>query len=188
MKFKSENKEYQHLDAPLIFYDVEVFPNLFVVVYKEKGKKKVRLINPKPIDIQNMLQYNLVGFNCRRYDNHIVYAALLGYTNEELFKLSQQIINAAKGSKNSAFFGEAYNLSYTDIYDYCAKKQSLKKWEIELGIHHHELGLPWDKPVPKELWETVADYCEDDVDATEAVWDATQGDFVAREILADIAS
>ena len=187
MKFKSENKEYQHLDAPLIFYDVEVFPNLFVVVYKEKGKKKVRLINPKPIDIQNMLQYNLVGFNCRRYDNHIVYAALLGYTNEELFKLSQQIINAAKGSKNSAFFGEAYNLSYTDIYDYCAKKQSLKKWEIELGIHHHELGLAWDKPVPEELWETVADYCEDDVDATEAVWDATQGDFVARQILADIS-
>ena len=187
MKFKSENKEYEHLDAPLIFYDVEVFPNLFVVVYKEKGKKKVRLINPKPNDIQKMLGYNLVGFNCRRYDNHIVYAALLGYSNEQLYELSQKIINAPKGSKNNAFFGEAYNISYTDIYDYCAKKQSLKKWEIELGIHHQELGLPWDQPVPEELWEVVADYCENDVDATEAVWDATQGDFVARQILADIA-
>ena len=187
MKFKSEDKEYEHLDAPLIFYDVEVFPNLFVVVYKEKGKDKVRLINPKPIDIQKMLSYNLVGFNCRRYDNHIVYASLLGYSNEQLYELSQKIINAPKGSKNNAFFGEAYNLSYTDIYDYCSKKQSLKKWEIELGIHHQELGLPWDQPVPKNLWETVADYCENDVDATEAVWDATQGDFVARQILADIA-
>ena len=187
MKFKSESKEYQQLDAPLIFYDVEVFPNLFVVVYKEKGKKKVRLINPTPNDIQDMLSYNLVGFNCRRYDNHIVYAALLGYSNEQLFDLSQRIINSPKGSKNNAFFGEAYNLSYTDIYDYCATKQSLKKWEIELGIHHQELGLPWDKPVPEELWDTVADYCENDVDATEAVWDATQGDFVARQILADIA-
>jgi len=187
MKFKSENKEAQQLDAPIVFYDVEVFPNLFVVVYKEKGKKAIKLINPKPIDIQNMLSYNLVGFNCRRYDNHIVYAALLGYTNEQLFDLSQRIIVVAKGSKNNAFFGEAYNLSYTDIYDYCAKKQSLKKWEIELGIHHMELGLPWDKPVPKELWEKVAEYCVNDVEATEAVWDATQGDFVARQILADIA-
>ena len=187
MKFKSENKEVQQLDAPIVFYDVEVFPNLFVVVYKEKGKKAIKLINPKPIDIQNMLSYNLVGFNCRRYDNHIVYAALLGYTNEQLFDLSQRIIVVAKGSKNNAFFGEAYNLSYTDIYDYCAKKQSLKKWEIELGIHHMELGLPWDKPVPKELWEKVAEYCVNDVEATEAVWDATQGDFVARQILADIA-
>ena len=187
MKFKSENKEVQQLDAPIVFYDVEVFPNLFVVVYKEKGKNSVKLINPKPIDIQNMLSYNLVGFNCRRYDNHIVYAALLGYTNEQLFDLSQRIIVVAKGSKSNAFFGEAYNLSYTDIYDYCAKKQSLKKWEIELGIHHQELGLPWDKPVPEELWKTVADYCVNDVEATEAVWDATQGDFVARQILADIA-
>ena len=188
MKFKSENKEVKQLDAPIVFYDVEVFPNLFVVVYKEKGKSPVKLINPKPIDIQNMLSYNLVGFNCRRYDNHIIYAALLGYSNEQLFDLSQRIIVVAKGSKSNAFFGEAYNLSYTDIYDYCAKKQSLKKWEIELGIHHQELGLPWDKPVPEELWETVADYCINDVEATEAVWDATQGDFVAREILADIAS
>ena len=187
MKFKSESKEYQHLDAPIVFYDVEVFPNLFVVVYKEKEKEPIKLINPKPIDIQNMLSYNLVGFNCRRYDNHIIYAALLGYSNEQLFDLSQRIIVVAKGSKSNAFFGEAYNLSYTDIYDYCAKKQSLKKWEIELGIHHQELGLPWDKPVPKELWETVADYCVNDVEATEAVWDATQGDFVARQILADIA-
>ena len=187
MKFKSESKEVQQLDAPIVFYDVEVFPNLFVVVYKEKGKQPVKLINPKPIDIQNMLSYNLVGFNCRRYDNHIVYAALLGYSNEQLFDLSQRIIVVAKGSKSNAFFGEAYNLSYTDIYDYCAKKQSLKKWEIELGIHHQELGLPWDKPVPEELWETVADYCINDVEATEAVWDATQGDFVARQILADIA-
>ena len=188
MKFKSENKEYKQLDAPLIFYDVEVFPNLFVVVYKEKDKKPVKLINPHPNDIQTMLQYNLVGFNCRRYDNHIVYAALIGYKNIELYDLSQKIINAVKGSKSSAFFGEAYNLSYTDIYDYCAKKQSLKKWEIELGIHHQELGLPWDQPVPEELWETVADYCINDVIATEAVWDATQGDFLARQILADIAS
>ena len=187
MKFKSEEQEVKQLDTPICFFDVEVFPNLFVVVYKEIGKKKITLINPTPLDIQNMLTYNLVGYNCRRYDNHIVYAALLGYSNEELFQLSQRIINAAKGSKNNAFFGEAYNLSYTDIYDYCSTKQSLKKWEIDLGIHHQELGLPWDKPVPKELWLKVAEYCGNDVDATEAVWNATQGDFVARQILADIA-
>ena len=36
------------------------------------------------------------------------------------------------------------------------KKQSLKKWEIELGIHHQELGLPWDQPVPEDQWEKVA--------------------------------
>ena len=73
MKFKSEEQEVKQLDTPICFFDVEVFPNLFVAVYKEIGKKKITLINPTPLDIQNMLTYNLVGYNCRRYDNHIVY-------------------------------------------------------------------------------------------------------------------
>ena len=76
------------------------------------------------------MKFRLVGFNCRRYDNHILYARLMGYTNEQLYNLSQKIIN---GSRN-CFFGEAYNVSYTDVYDFCSKKQSLKKWEIELGF------------------------------------------------------
>ena len=78
-------------------------------------------------------------------------------------------------------------MSYTDIYDYASKKQSLKKWEIELGLHHMELGLPWDKPVAEELWPKVSAYCDNDVIATEAVWEATQSDFKARQILAEIA-
>ena len=87
-----------------------------------------------------------------------------------------------KGGANP-FFGEAYNISYTDVYDFCSKKQSLKKWEIELGIHHKELGLPWDQPVPEEKWEQVAEYCDNDVIATEAVFEARQADFNARKML-----
>lgn len=64
---------------------------------------------------------------------------------------------------------------------------SLKKWEIKLGIHHQELGLPWDQPVPEELWDKVADYCGNDVDATEAVFDHLAGDWAARQILAELS-
>ena len=167
----------------LIFYDVEVFPNLFVVVYKAAGGQPVKMINPSGEQIEELCKYKLVGFNCRRYDNHILYARILGYSNERLYDLSQRIIN---GSKN-CFFGEAYNISYTDVYDFCSKKQSLKKWEIELDIHHQELGLPWDQPVDESLWEKVAEYCINDVVATEAVFNARHQDFVAREILADIS-
>ena len=187
MKFKSEDysEAVENEEAKLVFYDVEVFPNLFLVNWKVQGEGKqvVRMINPTPAEIEELMQFRLVGFNCRRYDNHILYARLMGYTNEQLYTLSQRIIS---GSKN-AFFGEAYNVSYTDVYDFCSKKQSLKKWEIELGIHHQELGLPWDQPVPEELWTKVAEYCDNDVIATEAVFNARQSDFVAREVLADVA-
>ena len=187
MQFKSRDTStgITNDDAQLIFYDVEVFPNLFLVNWKVEGADKpvVRMINPTPKEIEELMQYRLVGFNCRRYDNHILYARLMGYTNEQLYDLSQRIIN---GDKN-AFFGEAYNVSYTDVYDFSSKKQSLKKFEIELGIHHQELGLPWDKPVPEEMWTKVAEYCDNDVIATEAVFNDRKADFTARKILADVA-
>ncbi len=186
MKFKSNepSESSDGDDSEIVFYDVEVFPNLFLVNYKLQGEGNpvVRMINPGASEISDLLQFRLVGFNCRRYDNHILYGRLVGYDNEQLYNLSQRIIN---GERN-AFFGEAYNASYTDVYDFCSKKQSLKKWEIELGIHHQELGLPWDKPVPEELWTKVAEYCDNDVIATEAVFDKRQGDFAARKIQVDL--
>jgi hypothetical protein len=187
MQFKSADQSSgtKNDDAKLVFYDVEVFPNLFLVNWKIEGEGKpvVRMINPTSAEIEELMRFRLVGFNCRRYDNHILYARLMGYTNEQLFSLSNRIIN---GSAN-CFFGEAYNVSYTDVYDFCSKKQSLKKWEIELGIHHQELGLPWDQPVPEEMWTKVAEYCDNDVIATEAVFNARKTDFTARQILADVA-
>ena len=187
MQFKSKevaNPDIKVSEDKIIFYDIEVFPNLFLVNWKFEGEdqKVVRMINPKPAQIEELLKFRLVGFNCRRYDNHIMYARMMGYTNDQLYKLSQKIITQGQG-----FFGEAYNLSYTDVYDFAAKKQSLKKWEIELGIHHQELGLPWDQPVPEERWVEVAEYCDNDVIATEAVFNALQGDFTARKILAELA-
>ena len=186
MQFKSKEASDAILNdsEKIIFYDVEVFPNLFLVNWKFQGEdqKVVRMINPKPAQIEELMRFRLVGFNCRRYDNHIMYARMMGYSNEQLYKLSQKIVTEGQG-----FFGEAYNLSYTDVYDFAAKKQSLKKWEIELGIHHQELGLPWDEPVPEERWIEVAEYCDNDVIATEAVFNELKGDFTARKILADLA-
>ena len=189
MHFKSDEAStpVNSSNEDIVFYDIEVFPNLLLVNWKKQGEgnKIVRMINPSPSDIEELLQFRLVGFNCRRYDNHIIYARLLGYSNEQLYNLSQRIIN---GERN-AFFGEAYNLSYTDIYDFASagNKKSLKKLEIEMGIHHKELGLPWDQPVPEEKWIEVAEYCDNDVIATEAAWNYLSADWLARQILADLA-
>ena len=178
-------------DDDIVFYDVEVFPNLFLVNWKFRGKDKpiVRLINPKPSDIEELIRFKLVGFNNRRYDNHMLYACLMGYTNEMIYNLSQKIIGSSKADQNKYLFAEAYGLSYTDIYDFASagNKKSLKKLEIEMGIHHQELGLPWDQPVPEEKWVQVAEYCDNDVIATEAAFDHLSADWTARQILADLA-
>ncbi len=187
MRFKSEESStaLENDEQPIVFYDVEVFPNLVVVNWKFQGRGKsvTRLINPTSKDIEALMKYRLIGFNCRRYDNHILYAILVGYSVPEIYKLSVKIIN-----EKSGFFREAYNISYTDIYDYlpAGLKMGLKKWQLKLGIIHKELGLPWNQPVPEHLWPSVAEYCDNDVISAEIVFDETQGAFTARLILAEI--
>lgn len=169
----------------IVFFDVEVYSNLFVVCWKYAGSDDtVRMINPSGHEIEELFNYKLVGFNNRRYDNHILYARFLGYSIEELYHLSQKIIN---GNGREGLFGEAYNLSYADIYDFSSKKQGLKKFQIELGIHHSELDISWDEPVSEDQWDRVVEYCVNDVISTEEVFKAREQDFVARQILAKLS-
>lgn len=214
--------------GPLIFFDIEVAPNLTLVCWKKKGGPCVRIFNPSPSEILKLLDMRLVGYNCRRYDNHILYGVgIEKLSTRKIFELSQNMIVHKKG-----FYSGAYDFSYTDVFDFCSEKKSLKMWEIELQkeyehkisyakrrlsngaimsevanelsiseellkgwldgsidgtIHHKELGLSWNEPIPEELWDKVAEYCENDVVATEAVFDARRADFTARQILADVA-
>ena len=71
MHFASEESSLspeEYTNDDYILYDVEVFPNLFIIVWKKKDSKTlVRMINPKPEDIEPLLKFKLIGFNCRRY-------------------------------------------------------------------------------------------------------------------------
>lgn len=187
MQFVGKNdmpEPAENPDSPIVLYDVEVYPNLFVVCWKVRGSNEVvKMINPSSQEIEPLFKLKLVGFNNRRYDNHILYARYLGYSNQDLYKVSQSLI----GEQQGKMFGEAYNISYTDIYDFSAKKQGLKRFMIELGILKMELDIPWDEDVPEELWPKVVDYCANDVIGTEAVFESRIQDFVARQILADLS-
>lgn len=191
MQWSSEGDEIESVvrgpeDKPIVFYDVEVYPNLFVVCWKPAGAADViAMINPTAEDLEPLLSQKLVGFYNRRYDNHILYARYMGYTIEALYELSQSMIEG--GNDREMLFREAYNLSYADVYDFSSKKQSLKKFEIELGILHMEMDLPWDQPVPDNRIDDIVEYCCNDVKATEAVFNARADDFVARQILADLS-
>lgn len=186
------SKDREEVEPPeddrITFFDCEVFPNLIVVCWKYDGADQVyHLINPSSSDIERLFKHNLIGFNNRKYDNHILYAITMGRSISEVYELSQDMIVRHQG-----FIPEAYNKSYSDIYDYAsaAHKMSLKRFEIQLQrdgvlkVKHKELGLPWDKPVPEELWGKVVDYCKNDVLATEATHHYLEGDWEARCILA----
>ena len=171
----------------IYFFDLEVLPNFFGIAYKKYGKNNLitKLINPTSEQIENLLKLPLVGYNNRRYDNHILYAALLGHSNLELYRQSQRIIKDKNAG--SGMYSAAYELSYADIYEYITDKKSLKKWEVELGIDHDEFEFPWDQPLPEDQWDRCMEYCANDVLATEAVFNHTIADYEARLILAELS-
>jgi hypothetical protein len=181
---EEEIPEQSVVSDTLIFFDVEVFPNLLVVCWKQhRNPNTVTMINPAPAEVEELMRYPLVGFNNRRYDNHILYARSLGYSLPDVYNISKRIVEKDR----TAFFREAYGISWTDVFDYAATKKNLKRWEVELRIFHAELDLDWNAPVDEELWEQVAKYCVHDVEATEAVHEHLIQDYHARQILADLS-
>lgn len=191
LPLKSENDvEADHVphmaNKPLADFDLEVYPNLFALGYCVEGSDVVvKMINPTPQEVQNVIDnYRLVGFYNRLYDNHIMWARSLGYSNQQLYELSQSIIVENNRHK---LFGAAYNLAYMDLYDVTSDKKSLKKWMIELGLPHMEMDLPWDEPVPEDRVLDVMEYLGNDVLSTRAVRLHRAGDVRAREILAALS-
>ena len=173
-------------DSNLVFYDIECYKNYFLIVGKPRNSDDwIVLEDPTPNQVLEFTKLKLVGFNCRQYDNHMLHARIMGYSNEALYNLSQELIN---GVGTQGKFMEAYKYSYTDVLDFCSNKQSLKKWEIELGIHHKEMDIPWDRPVPDNRKADVVRYCKNDVLATEAVFDANQNDYAVRKMLVSLAT
>jgi energy-coupling factor transporter ATP-binding protein EcfA2 len=172
-------------DDRMVIFDIEVYSNLFVICWKFRGDDTVvRMINPSREEVESLARLKLVGFYNRRYDNHILYAAILGYTVEQLYELTRKIVI---DNNRNAFFAQAYNLSYADVWDFSSIKQSLKKFEIDLGILHMELDFPLDEPVDEQDWPRVVEYCVNDVLATEAVLEDRWEDFVARQIMAELS-
>lgn len=181
-KIKEEQDAIKN--KPIAFFDVEIFPNLFIFVYKEADKDPVKMINPTPDEVENVVNtYNLIGYNNMAYDNDIVYAAIQGYSNEELYRLSHKLVS--KSEKVNNF--NARGVGYADIFQILNSKKSLKVYEVEYGINHVENSYPWDEPLDESHWEEVADYCVNDVISTQEVFDRNQGAWTARLILSDLS-
>lgn len=176
---------------PIVIFDIEVFPNLLMICWKYLGEDQPVnvMYNPTSEEVKKLIIMNrLVGYNNRGYDNHIIHArAYKGATLLKCFEMSDQIVHSKKGELISAKDPSAYSVSYTDIFDYSTVKQSLKKWEIQLHLPHEEFNGKWNEPLPESRWEECAHYCTNDVLATEAVWNATQKDFKARCMIAELA-
>lgn len=150
----------------LWFYDVEVFPHDWLIVFRTEGKRIV-VINDKDhlervlIEIGSDL---LVGFNNYGYDDTILGAIMTG---RDPYKISQEIIEESNKKLK-------WQLRITSPLTIDARQElpinlSLKEIEANTGQDIIESNIPWDidrKLTWHELYETIY-YCDYDVQQVE---------------------
>lgn len=118
----------------LVIFDIEVYPNLLLIAWKYEFSDTFNCMkNPSSSEVEDFFTtLDIIGFNNLRYDNPIIYARAMGRSIHGCYEISHGIIHGEDVGLNNRL---AKAISYCDIFDMASapNKQSLKKYEIELG-------------------------------------------------------
>ncbi|QIK57795.1 hypothetical protein G7059_08055 [Erysipelothrix sp. HDW6A] len=176
------------------FYDVEVFKHGWSIVFKnQRGQYKTFISKHTDVSVglkvKEWLTRNniwLCGFNSKHYDDHILHAITLGFSNEEIKELNDFIINDRQQAWLWYKFpkGEYKCFDSFDSRDDLMLSLSLKAIEGNLGMKILESSVPFDidRPLTDKEWEENIEYNKFDVDATERVFMERQ-DYLQTKIM-----
>lgn len=180
-------------------FDEEVYPNLFLFCAKNvvTKERKVFQVSPLGDDRPAFIKWfneecvEMVGFNNIFYDYPVLHHALMVLWNErgrdfcdKLFKYSDALIHGTKKVylKDHQYFRRQIDLFKINHFDNKAKTASLKLLEFNLKLDNIQ-ELPFTPGTILQDWQIrkVIDYCDNDVDATELVYDVTLPEIELRE-------
>lgn len=175
-----------------LFMDVESYPNYFLVAFKCWKTKKVFYFEDSPDATINMtlLQYvmqrhRIVTFNGNKYDIPMVLIALQGVNAWKLKEISDEII----GGMQVYEIEMRYNLktrqfNHIDLIEVAPIQASLKAYAGRLHCERMQ-DLPYEPSRELSLYEAnvVRDYCINDLDNTELLFEELIGPIELRESL-----
>ena len=183
-------------------YDIEVFPNLFCVTFKNVDTLEVRVFTIFE-DINQLEELRefldnellLIGFNNLMYDGavinylleHSYYKELVG----DIFEFSSSLINSERFSYNSEFrkyqFPENVKFKQMDLMKIMAFDKlgvGLKQVAINLKWYRiQDLPLPYDHYVTKDELKLIHEYNLNDVLITEKFYHSILPQIELREKL-----
>ncbi len=159
----------------LWIFDCEVFKYDWLFVFKNKLTGMRVKIHNDPEALKNFIDSEplLCGYNNKFYDNYIIKGILIGLDTIELKEVSDFIVNTdAKAWEHPYLQGARIKLRTFDIYDDMAIA-SLKSIEGHLGRNIKETSVDFniDRPLTEEEIKLEFQYCNEDVDATDVIFD-----------------
>ena len=164
--------------------DIECYPNYFLIAMKDFKKDKLYTFSHqskfKSKEIKKIREiYNakklIVTFNGNRYDIPMIDFALTGANVEELYLLSQKIINDNLATWMIYRKFEQTILNHIDLIDVPpGVRIGLKLYGARLGSKKlQDLPYKFDTDLSKKQIKVIELYCENDLNVTKELYDAT---------------
>lgn len=188
-------------DAPLMpkyTLDVETYSDFWMVLFKRVGSDETHLFELHEdcdLDTEGLSEImcnNLtIGFNSNSYDLFMIAAALNGFDNGRLKRLSDEIITSGKpgwmiASKrgcepHKTAYGKSL-WSHIDIINVAPGQASLKIYGGRINAPKmQDLPIPPDASISPEQREELRRYCFNDLETTEMLFDTLSKQMKLRQ-------
>lgn len=180
-------------------YDIEIYTNIFLVcaeniVTKEKLSFE---ISARKVQTQELVQFlnqdiRLIGFNNKNYDDLMLQKFLEclhlkgKYLVQLLKKHSDNIITKENYSKFCKKFVKVptIDLFLLNHFNNDSKRTSLKDLEFVFQMQNiQELPFDYTQPIPIDKFDTLVNYCWNDIEATFKLYNYSIQELELREEL-----
>lgn len=155
----------------LIVYDVEVFCEDWLVIFKDIETGKYTCVHNDNEELKECISEDCIyiGFNSKHYDQFIIKAICCEFTPQEVKQVNDFIIGGGQGWECPMLRDFFFRFNNVDIKDDMQMGLSLKAIEGHLGLSVEESTVPFDidRPLTEEELKETAKYCIHDVDTTE---------------------
>ena len=172
-------------EKTFIVYDIETMISIFCVVFKHNGKYISFEISERKNQCKELcelirggssLDWYFVGFNNVRFDAQILQWMLdenrYDITCEEIHEFAQEVIEKANAKQFPPY--PEYKLEFKQVdlflinhYNNLARSTSLKWLEYSMNWKKvQDLPYKHDQELTIDVFDSVIEYCQNDVDAT----------------------
>lgn len=165
-------KTYENPERELLFYDIEVYPNYFML-YGETESGDVEFFDSRDTvaNIKSKLKYlmktyYLVGYNNYAFDDKMISVMLNAPYTDIIYHTSCKLIDK---DTDKMLFKVNYNLVSFDLFKDIGGFVSLKQIMCNMGLNIEETPTDFHKDIDltdENLINEVIHYCQNDVRAT----------------------
>ncbi len=177
----------------VMVFDVESYPNFWMVAFKLVGTNKVLIFTLRDGERFDNFKlswvlhnYTCVGFNCNKYDIPMIWLAyfrpLVKYLNQASTSIIQSDMRCYQTEREFKF--QCYKTKVIDLIEVCPVTGSLKTYGARLHSSRIQ-DLPFDPWINLTLEQQniVMNYCINDLDVTELIFVNLKEELELRDTL-----